>query len=435
MRTDRLVVKLRIRGLSPFSVICRTFELMSRSWVVVLLLVLSAVSAADVVERSLETADRWWEQTVDVAGEAVEQTRRLWQENHPQDAQLWEQLIPRLDEVMTLQDRGRELPESAWFGEDRASNSEVINKLLDEVTRILIGSNELREEMRQLSEAMATNQAAIVELKQRKLTAPSDSLWRKTVSDLIEEIGEREALLAEQRAAMVGLNAQTAALLRKKGLEIDADGVDFLLSTVVGDDVIDMTLVFGKVRQLTEQLEALTIDSQEDLPTARRYYGMYAVLLTALEHMHLMLIDRIQTDYLPRIEAIRERALALQRETTALIADGPSPVLQSNIEAQQLTIDAAVRYASYLARQERQVAASRERLARDLAVARNTYETVKMSGDLVALMQNSRQRLDSLFQLQVPPLRAFENLEMKREFERLTATLLQEDGLRSGASQ
>ncbi len=408
---------------------------MSRFWVVVLLLSLSAASAADVVERSLETADRWWEQTVDVAGEAVEQARRLWQENHPQDAALWEELIPRLDEVMTLQDRGRELPESAWFGEDQASNSAVINELLDEVTRILIGSNRLREAMRQLSEAMADNRAAIVELKQRKLTAPSDSLWRKTVSDLDEEIGQREALLAEQRVAMVDLNAQTAALLRDKGLEIDADGVEFLLSTVVGDDVIDMTLVFGKVRQLTEQLETLTIESQEDLETARRYYGMYAVLLTTLEHMHTVLIDRIEIDYRPRIETIRERAEELQRETAALIADGPSPVLQSNIAAQQLTIDAAARYASYLARQKKQIMASRERLARDLAVARNTYETVKMSGDLVALMQNSRQRLDSLFQLQVPPLRAFENLEMKREFERLTATLLQEDGLRSGASQ
>ena len=408
---------------------------MNRFWILAVLPCCIGVSTADVVDRSLETAGGVWEQTVDAAGKAVEQTRRLWQEDRPQDAELWEALIPRLDELIARQDRGRELPESAWFGEDRASNSAVINELMDEVARILIGSNRLREEMRQLTEAIAENRSAIVELKQRKLTAPSDSLWRKTVSDLAEEIGEREALLAEQRMAMADLNAHTAALLRDKGLDIDADGVEFLLSTVVGDDVIDMTLVFGKVRQLTEQLEALTVESREDLETARRYYGMYAVLLATLEHMHLVLIDRIQTDYRPRIGVIRERAEELMRETTALNADGPSPVLQSNIEAQQLTIDAAVTYARYLARQQSRVTVSHERLSRDLAIARNTYETVKMSGDLVTLMQNSRQRLDSLFQLQVPPLRAFENLEMKREFERLTATLLEEDGVRSAASQ
>ena len=56
-------------------------------------------------------------------------------------------------------------------------------------------------------------------------------------------------------------------------------------------------------------------------------------------------------------------------------------------------------------------------------MALNTYETVKVSGDLVALMKDSRRLLDTLFSLQVPRLRAFENLEMKREFERLTRTL------------
>lgn len=404
-----------------------------RWWMAALLSLVTCVSAADVVDESLATADRLWEKTVSAAGEALERARRFWREEHPEDAELWEELIPRLDEVIALQDRQKDLPESAWFGDDKASNTEVINGLLDEVTRLLIGSNQLRDDMQRLEESMAENRAAIVELKRRKLTAPSDSVWRKTVSDLVEEIGEREALLAEQQKAMLELQAKTAAALRAKGLDIDAEGVEFLLSTVVGDDVIDMTLVFEKVRQLTAQLEALTVESREDLENARRYYGMYAVLLKTLDHMHDVLIDRIQSDYRPRIETIRVRAQELQRETKALNARGPSQILQSNLEAQQLTIDAAARYAEYLERQRRQVISSRKRLSHDLAVARNTYETVKMSGELVALMQNSRQRLDRLFQLQVPPLRAFENLEMKREFERLTATLRQQDGVRSAA--
>ena len=414
--------------------ILRAVAPIKSGWVLaVLLSFFTVASPADVVERSLETADHLWDKTVTAAGEALERGRRLWREEHPEDAELWEDLIPRLDEVIARQDRERDLPELAWFGEDKASNTEVINGLLDEITRLLIGSSELREAMLRLSESMAENRAAIVELKRRKLTAPSDSLWRKTVADLVEEIGEREALLAEQQQAMVELHTQAANQLRGKGLDIDAEGVEFLLSTVVGDDVIDMTLVFEKVRQLTGQLEALTIESGEDLENARRYYGMYAVLLRTLDHMHDVLIDRIQRDYRPRIETIRVRAQELQRETRALNARGPRQVLQSNLEAQQLTIDAAARYAEYLDRQQRQVISSRERLSHDLAVARNTYETVKMSGDLVALMQNSRQRLDSLFQLQVPPLRAFENLEMKREFQRLTATLRQQDGVRSAA--
>ncbi len=142
--------------------------------------------------------------------------------------------------------------------------------------------------------------------------------------------------------------------------------------------------------------------------------------------MHDNLLGGIDRRFLPEIWAIKNRALELRRETRALRARAPSPVLRANLEAQQLTIDAAERYGDYLKRQRRQVTASRKRLSRDLAVAQNTYETVKVSGDLVALMQDSRRLLDTLFSLQVPRLSAFENLEMKREFERLTSTLRQE---------
>lgn len=380
-------------------------------------------AGADVVERSLQQADAIWDKTVEVAGKTFDRARRLWREEHPDAAQLWEELIPRLDQVIGLQDRQRNLPESAWFGKDQASMAAEINELLDEAAEILVGNNALRNRMREIADAAAQNRQAITELKRRKLTAPSDSLWRKTVADIAEEISEREALLAEQRQALAGLHADAAAELRTMGLDIDAEGVEFLLSTVVGDDVVDMTFAFEQVRELTAQLEKLTAESREDLTTARRYYGMYTVLLRTLDQMHATLLNRINGSYRPRIDAISSRARELQKETRALNARGPSRVLASNLEAQQLTVEAAGRYAEYLASQQQQIGLSRDRLSRDIDVAQNTYETVKISGDLVALMQDSRHLLDSLFELQVPPLRTFENLEMKREFQRLTSQL------------
>lgn len=398
-----------------------------------ILLLFAASASADVVDESLQRADALWDKTVEYAGTALERARRLWREQHPQAAELWEQLIPRLDEVIALQDRQRELPENAWFGEDRGSADAEIDRLLDEVSVILVGDNVLRQRMRELSSAMTGNRAAISDLKRRRLTAPSDSMWRKTVADIDAEIGEREALLQEQQTALDELHAEMAIALRVTGLDIDAAGLEFLMSTVVGDDVIDMTLAFEQVRDLTEQLERLTADSDEDVASARRYYGMYTVLLRTLDHMHASLLDSITQDYQPRVGAIAERARELQQETRTLLARRANPVLSSNLEAQQLTIAAAARYGDYLDGQRRQIELSRKQLARDIAIASNTYETVKMSGDLVALMQNSRQLLDRLFRLQVPPLRAFENLEMKREFQRLTETLRRQDGVRSVA--
>lgn len=401
---------------------------MTRNLILTALICLStAANADDIVEKSLNQADRLWDKTVEYAGAKLEQVHRFWREDHPEAARLWEQLMPHLDEAIALREREPRLPETAWFGEDRASNEARLNTLLDEVSTILVGNNNIRQRSYELANAMRENRQAISRLKQRRLVAPSDSLWRKSVADIDEEIGEREAMLADQEQAMVGLYAELAVDLRARGMEIDAEGTEFLLSTVVGDEVVDMALAFQQVRELTAQLETLTVDSDEDLPTARRYYGMYAVLLQTLDHMHGTLLDSIESDYHPRIVEIGERARQLQQQTRVLNARGPSRVLEANLQAQQLTIDAAKRYSDYLERQRQQIGQSRRRLSRDVAVAQNTYETVKMSGDLVALMQDSRQRLDSLFRLQVPPLRAFENLDMKREFQRLTLRLRQDE--------
>ncbi len=382
-----------------------------------------ATASAGLMQDSLETADQWWSKASEYADSTLEQTRRLWREQRPDDARLWDELLPRLDEILGLQETGRKLPDSAWFGQDRVSNRAQIDDLLDEAATILTGDNRFRSQSRELEQAMVDNRRAISELKRRKMTAPSDSLWRKTVQEIDEEIAEREGLLSEQGQEMARIRDAFAAELQAMGLEIDSARLEFLLSTVVGDEVVEMTVAFEQVRRLTGQLESLTAESREDLPTARRYYGMYTVLLKVLERMHANLIGSIDQRYLPQLQVIENRARALRRETRALQARGTSPVLQANLEAQQLTIDAAGRYGDYLKQQKSQVTASRERLSRDLAVAQNTYETVKVSGDLVALMKDSRRLLDTLFRLQVPRLRAFENLEMKREFERLTQTL------------
>jgi len=387
------------------------------------LVLVSSSAAAGVVQDSLDEADEFWDRTLEYAGSGIERARRFWREQHAGDSRLWQDLMPRLDEILALQDRQRELPESAWFGEDLDSNASRINALLDEAAGILVGNNALRVQVRHLAQVMSDNRRAITDLKRRRMAAPSDSLWRKTVQDIEDEIAERERVLTEQQKELERVRRMTATELRDMGLDIDAEGLEFLLSTVVGDDVLDMTLAFEQVRRLTEQLEALTSGGREDLPTARRYYGMYTVLLEILDHMNATMIDSIEQNYLPRIAAIGERARDLRQQTRELQAHAPSAVLQANLEAQQLTIDAAGSYADYLQRQRQQLLTSRQRLSLDLAVARNTYETVKMSGDLVALMEDSQLLLDSLFRLQVPPLRAFENAEMKREFQRLTSTL------------
>lgn len=342
---------------------------------------------------------------------------------------LWEEVVPELEQALTLEERHDSLPDSAWFGPDKASNQADINALLDRAVTLLSDapSQTYRVRIRDLEEAIREAREDIARLRQRRVSAPDQAWWRDTAADIDAEIAAIEVRIGRYQAEIGTVRQQFATQLRASGLELTTEQLDFLLSTVIGDDLIDLGIAFDNVRGLIGQLEGLLVDSGESLDAARRYYGMYAVLLEVLLTMHDTMLDTV-AHYRQRLNAIDERTRALMADSRRLkrISERHQAVLAANIEAQQLTLDSARRYSDYLREQADDVARSREQLRYDLAVARNTYETVRLSGELVQMMRSGQRLLDTLFARRMPTLFTFQNLELKREFERLTLRLRDE---------
>ena len=375
-------------------------------------------------DRSRDQASELWEKTKRATEDTWERTQTyFWNEDSDNGfSQIWAEIVPKLDSTLSLEDRHESLPERSWLGDDQASNRAEINDLLDESIAILTISpnQQYRARIRQLEENIRTARKEIAENRKRRVAAPVDSPLKKTVADYDAEIQELATRIAVYEDELRIVKREFATELEKLGLDISDEQLDVLLSTVVGDDLIDIGIAFDNVKALTEQLEQLMVESQEDLDSARRYYGMYTVLLQLLERMHQQLLQAVDERYLPQIDAILRKTQKLMQQTKALqrLNDDNRQVLAANLEAQELTRRAAHLYRDYLIKQSRQVKLARKRLGDDIAVARNTYETVKVSGELVALMQSSQRLLTGLLDRQVPVLRAFENLEMKREFEK-----------------
>jgi len=390
---------------------------------------------SDVLNQVSESADAWWSRSRELATEAAADARRLLaSEDKDSFEQLWDSSLPRLDAALALEERQGELPENAWFGADQDSNRKAINALLDETVAILSRSPTLRQrdQIHALRGEIERKRAEIADYRQKRVSAPRESALVRSVSDYDRLIAEREDDIKRLDAEIARIQRDFGRDLRAMGLELSDEQLDFLLATVVGDSMVDLGILFDNVRAITDQLERLVAESGEDLASARRYYGLYVILLRALERLHIQVEDAIGERYLPDIDAIIARTQALASDTQRLLRDNPSPerraLLQSNLEAQQLTIEAAGLYRHYLADQARQVGAAREELARDIATAWNTYETVRVSGELVGLVQASRQLLEALAERQIPPLRPFENLELQREFGKLTEQLRASSG-------
>lgn len=376
--------------------------------------------------RTLETATGWWERSRDFADRAVADAKGLFADDRD-FARVWGSVVPTLDSTLVLEERHGELPEKTWFGTDQRSNREEINALLDRAVEILSTSpiQNYRERIRILQTQIEKTRIGIADARQKRIAAPAESTLRRTVADYDRLIGSLEDDIDRLNGELAAVKREFAGELRGMGLDLADDQLELLLSTVVGDNMIDLGILFDNVKAVTAQLEVLVAQSGEDLQSARRYYGLYVVLLQALNRMHLQIEEAIGEQYIPQIDAIIARARELSGETRALQRESPGrqEVLAANLEAQQLTVQAAEIYRRYLGEQAAQVKLARRELEKDIAAAWNTYETVRVSGELVSLVRSSQQLLDGLMNRQVPALRPFENLEMQREFQKLTEQL------------
>ncbi len=383
------------------------------------------------LEGSQQGAENLWQGSKQTAGDAWSSTRRyLGPDPQANFAHLWNGVLPTLEETLALQERQATLPKHRWIGEDQASAQAEIDQLLDQTVAILSTSTnqDYRQRIRSLQQEIARARQDQAEYRRQRVSAPSDSFLKKTVADYDKAIANRQTDITRFEADLERVKHEFAADLRAMGLELSDDQLDFMLSTVVGDNLIDLGILFDNIKAITGQLERLVEESGEDLQSARRYYGLYVVLLKSLRQMHLQVELAIINNYIPRIDAIAQRARELTSQAQALLKEAPDKreILTANLEAQRLTIEAAGVYRQYLDEQGRQITAARVALERDIATAWNTYETVRVSGELVGIFKSSRKLLDGLISRQVPRPRPFRNLEMQREFEKLT------DQLRTG---
>ena len=386
-----------------------------------------AATGIDLWQRTRESAETWWQRSRDLAGRAVQDAGIMLGPQPAGFPQVWEGVVPKLQETLVLEERRETLPESAWFGPDQVSTQAEIDTLLDEAVAILSTSpvQRFRGRIRDIQGQIDADRTAIADYRQRRVAAPLESTVKRTVADYDRLIAEQETEIQRLQTELGQVKREFAAAVRQLGVELSDEQVEFLLSTVVGDNMVDLGILFDNVKSVTTQLEQLVAQSGEDLQNARRYYGMYVVLLRALARMHQQIEEAIGEQYIPQINAIINRAEQLTGETRDLQRTAPAKrdLLAANLEAQRLTIEAAGFYRQYLNDQKAQVGKARRELDKDIAAAWNTYETVRVSGELVGLVRSSQRLLEGLMNRQVPALRPFENLEMRREFEKLTAQL------------
>jgi hypothetical protein len=272
----------------------------------------------------------------------------------------------------------------------------------------------------------------IVKLREKQLTAPKDGMLPGIVSDTVDslskEIDDTKKKIDLNRDEIKQQKAEIAGAMQKSGIQLAPEQIDLLLDGVPSGDLVRLVAVFNSAKVIDGQLSKLMAQSGENVGAARKYFAMHAALFAMLVHAQDMSLGKIDSQYLPKLEAITKDVAAARAKTAELLRAENRPdqkrVLEANRESQRLADEAAKGYRRYLLQQREQIARARAKATHDLRIADNTYETVEASFQLRNLMKDSSQSFEAIQKLEAPTFeQIFKNEELRREFENLTRKL------------
>lgn len=164
----------------------------------------------------------------------------------------WDKLTGELNDTLTLLDKHETLPESAWFGDDKVSNSRKINELLDRAVAILSGGDagNTRAQAVQLRARISSLRAELDTLRNERITAPESTylFWRSTKSKIDAKIAETENEISRTEAEIGAMTAKLSQELKNIGLELTDSQTDILINSVTGEDILQNTVIFDNVK-------------------------------------------------------------------------------------------------------------------------------------------------------------------------------------------
>ncbi len=353
-------------------------------------------------------------------------------------------LMAAIDAVLqdTARNRGeaKKLPSkdeflvSPLWTETKEDREKKIRDLLDAalgiVTEVPVVDVQKRVEERRKS--IREIEDRIVKLREKQLGAPKDAMLPGVLTDTVDSLGkdieDAKKKIELNREDIKTAKGEIASALGKSGIQLAPEQIDMLLDSVLSGDLVRLVAVFNSAKLVDSQLGKLMASSGDNTNAARKYFAMHAALFAMLVHAQDSLIAKIDTNYLPKLEAIGKDVEAARKKTAELLRAENRPdqkkALEANRESQKLAEEAAKGYRRYMLQQREQIAAARKRAAHDLRIADNTFETVEASFQLRNLMRDSATSFEAIQKLEAPTFeQIFKNEELRREFENLTRKL------------
>ena len=173
--------------------------------------------------------------------------------------------------------------------------------------------------------------------------------------------------------------------------------------------------------------------NSEDLATAKRYFGMYLVMIDVQAEGFRQYLEKSEDGVWRKgINEILSAAEAAVKSDTANAAQGrftdrEREIFRKNAEMNKKTIEAATAYLDLLKQYEGIIRTKLREAERVREVALSSWNTVSLASDLKEIVKTNHDAFEALLSLELPPLLLFDDSALQAEFDAITRKLRKQE--------
>jgi len=356
----------------------------------------------------------------------------------PTVGELWEKASTNLEKALAIYDK-QESPDtraSTWvpFRTTKASCQKDIETILETVLAVLgtCGAAGYRTRLRNLQADIATSQSRLGKYREQLLSAPAEKSQNfvegmivSSKEALKDQIADESDQIKEKTRQIESLKVGFREHLKSIGIIVPADAADSYLLPVE-DSIVSTAAVISNIGRLTGQLQQLVDASKEASTETKRYYGMYVLLVFAVDRIQTHFVREIDENFIPRLSGYEaDAAQHIESAQSQMSNGGPREQLTANIAANGKTIEACQLMAKTLQSHRHSVLEENRKVQIMEAAAVNSYRTVVLGFNVAELIGYCESAFKSLRELRLPPLRAFQNAQLNEQLQKLAERMVE----------
>ena len=346
-------------------------------------------------------------------------------------AAFWSRVSPKLAEGVGYFEKhdGAGLEADKTFLERITFRDAEITRIVDACLKDFLHSDVLQliANVHRVEEGIVERQEQINAWKLASIAAPSTSLMplkmtRAALGRRIER--EREAIDTE-RKRIDTMKADTLKRLEADGIAMTREQLDGILYSAEGSELAQIMAVAENIKAVEANLSASLKGPDAGPEQIKAYTGFLMMSYRVYIEVIARAMTKIENVYLTELAAIADEADTMMREAHELSQRSAKTVeiAQNNLDINARTITLAQLYEDHLKARWVALDTLKREMKLNFELARNTFRTIKVGGELIDVIKAGEKDLESIFNFEPPKLEAFYDKELRREFDSLTARL------------